>query len=599
MALNHFRRVVPYVYPYGGLAVASICLIFVAGLIGLLAPWPLQILIDHVLPNKPLPAGLQPFFGSFSQGALLALTVTASFFVTVLVHGVAVVDQWVNTKLDQRMALDFRTDLLEHSQKLSMAYHERRRAGHLIFAINSQGESVSRLVMTIPPLGQSAISLVGLVWICSRMDGQLTLIALSISPVLYLATNYYMNHIHARLLSVRSMEGDTLAIIHEAVSMVRVIIAFGREEYEQRRFRQQGERAVSARVNVTVRQALFSLAVASTTALGTAMVLGIGFNHVLQGKITVGQLLVMMTYISMVYQPLATISTTVGSLQEVFINLKIAFEVLDTVPDIEDAPGAVPIARATGRVRFDDVHFSYEGRAETLKGISFDARSGDIVAVVGQTGAGKTTLVSLIPRFYEASQGTVMLDDHDIRGVTLKSLRAQISIVLQEPVLFSGTIARNIGYSRVDATFDDIVSAAKSANAHEFISALPDGYETILGDRGAKLSGGERQRISVARAFLKDAPILLLDEPTSSIDTRTEEVILDALDRLMVGRTTFIIAHRLSTIRRADLVLVLDHGQLVESGSLDELMAREGPYRRLHDLQTRKRQTKVAVAVAE
>jgi ATP-binding cassette subfamily B protein len=598
MQLIYFRRVLPYVSPYWRLAAASLCLIFVAGLTGLLTPWPLQILIDYVLPNKTLPASLVPILGSFSQGTVLLIAVAASFLVTVLVHGIAVVDRYVNTKLEQGMALDFRLALLEHSQKLSMAFHDRRRAGQLIFAINSQGESVSRLVMAIPPLGQSAISLVGMVWICWRMDPQLTVIALSIVPVLYLATNYYMKHIHARLLEVRGMEGEALAIVHEAVSMVRVIVAFGREEHETRRFRQQGEQAIDARVNLTVRQALFSLAIASTTALGTALVLGVGFRHALQGTITVGQLLVILSYISMVYQPLSTISSMVGSLQEVFVSLKIAFGVLDTVPDIEDAPGAVSLERVSGYVGFEDIHFSYEGRAETLKGISFQARPGDVVAVVGQTGAGKTTLVSLIPRFYDASRGSVTIDGHDTRTLTLKSLRRQISIVLQEPVLFSATIASNIAYSRSDATFDQIVEAAKAANAHEFISALPNGYDTVLGERGAKLSGGERQRISVARAFLKNAPILLLDEPTSSIDTKTEEVILDALDKLMIGRTTFIIAHRLSTIRRAELVVVLDHGQLVESGPLDELMARDGPYRRLHELQTRKRQAKAPTPAA-
>ncbi len=582
---QYIPRVFPYLWPYRKLAANSICLIFIGAMAGLLMPWPLLILVDHVLPNKPLPEVLASLTGPLSQITLLYLAVAASFTVTVAVHGIAVFDRYVNTKIEQQMALDFRTDLFEHAQKLSMAYHDQRRTGHLIFAINSQGDSVSRLLMTIPPVGQSVISLVGMVWICWAMDRQLTLIALSIAPLLFISTSYYMRHIHSRLVEVRNMEGEALSIIHEAVTMMRVIVAFAREPFEQRRFRSQGERAADARVKVTVRQALFSLTVATITGGGTALVLGIGFSHALQGKITVGQLLVILSYISMIYQPLAIISTTIGSLQEVFVNLQIAFNLLDTEPEIKDAPGAVQISCASGEVEFQDVHFSYEGRHETLDGISLKAQAGQVTGIVGPTGAGKTTLVSLLPRFYGPSSGRILLDGRDIGTLGLRSLRQQISMVLQEPLLFSGTIVNNIRYGRPEASMEEVLQAAKAANAHDFITALPAGYETLLGERGAMLSGGERQRISVARAFLKNAPLLILDEPTSSIDTKTEGVILDALDNLMVGRTTFIIAHRLSTIRRADTILVLDHGRIVEQGSQEELLRRNGPYRKLYDLQ--------------
>jgi ABC-type multidrug transport system fused ATPase/permease subunit len=315
------------------------------------------------------------------------------------------------------------------------------------------------------------------------------------------------------------------------------------------------------------------------------MVLGIGFVDVLHGKITFGQLLVMLNYVGLVYQPMATISTTIGSLQEVKVNLQVALELLDTKPDVKDLPDATDIGTAVGNVRFENVRFSYEDRLETLRGVNFEAKAGQVVAIVGHTGAGKTTLVSLIGRFYDTTSGQVLLDNRDVRSLTLKSLRHQIGMVLQEPLLFSGTIADNIRYGRPEATMDEIVEAAQAANAHGFITDLPEGYDTVLGERGAKLSGGERQRISVARAFVKNAPILILDEPTSSVDLKTEDVILDALDSLMVGRTTFIIAHRLSTVRRADLVLVLDHGRIVEQGPPEVLLLRDGPYRQLYDLQ--------------
>jgi ABC-type multidrug transport system fused ATPase/permease subunit len=271
----------------------------------------------------------------------------------------------------------------------------------------------------------------------------------------------------------------------------------------------------------------------------------------------------------------------------VYVNLDLAFGILDQVPDIRDAPGAVAVARARGHVVYRDVDFSYAGRTDTLKGVSFEARPGQVVAIVGPTGAGKTTLVSLLPRFYDAIGGRILLDGADVRALELRSLRQQISVVLQEPLLFSGSIAENIRYGRPDATTEEVVAAARAANAHDFIQRLPHGYETELGERGAKLSGGERQRIAVARAFVKDAPILILDEPTSSIDSRTEAVILDALDRLMEGRTTFMIAHRLSTVRRADLILVVDQGRVVEQGTHEHLLAADGLYKQLHDLQNK------------
>jgi len=344
---------------------------------------------------------------------------------------------------------------------------------------------------------------------------------------------------------------------------------------------------VDARVKLTVRQTLFSLAVEMITATGTALVLGLGAYSVMNGELTVGQLLVVMSYLILVYKPLETISHTISSLQDLVISLRVSFNLLDTDPEIKDLPGARAIDRACGSITFDNIHFNYRSRVETLKGISFEVRSGQVVAIVGPTGAGKTTLMSLLPRFYDARKGKVLLDGTDIRTLTLESLRRQISIVLQEPLLFSGTIAENIRYGRLDASMDEIMAAARAANAHDFIMNLPKQYDTELGERGVQLSGGERQRIAVARAFLKDAPILILDEPTSSIDSRTEAVILDALDQLMVGRTTFMIAHRLSTIRRADMVLVLDHGRLVEQGTHDDLLRLGGLYRQLYDMQTR------------
>lgn len=596
--VKYFPRVLHYLRPHWKLAVVSVVLIILGTLASLLVPWPLKILVDSVLQDHPLPPVLRIFFGQPAEmrATLLALAVVGGVLVTLVQHSLTVLDNYVNTKLDQNMVLDIRSDLFQHAQRLSLAFHDRRRTGKLIFAINSQGDAAARLVMTIPPLAQSVLTLIGMFWVLCAIDLHLALLSLVVVPFLYYSVRYYVRHMQPRLYEVRTMESESLSIIHEAMSMLRVIVAFGREDYEYDRFRSQGKRTINARIKLTVLQTLFSLGVSMITAIGTALVLGIGAYYTLQGRVTIGQLLVVISYLALVYKPLETISTKIGSLQELFVGLKVSFDLLDKLPEIADAPGACTIERARGRLVFEHVGFNYRNRVNTLKDISFEVEAGQLVAIVGPTGAGKTTLVSLLPRFYDVKNGRILIDDLDIRAVTLRSLRAQISVVLQEPLLFSGTIADNIRYGRLDATRDEIIVAAQSANAHDFIMRLPKQYDTELGERGAQLSGGERQRIAVARAFLKDAPILILDEPTSSIDSKTEAVILDALDRLSVGRTTFLIAHRLSTIRRADLILVLDHGRLVEQGQHQDLLHKGGLYRQLHDMQTRQAGRRLAGA---
>jgi ABC-type multidrug transport system fused ATPase/permease subunit len=588
-SVKYFPRVLRYLRPYWRLAGVSAALIVLGGLIGLLLPWPLKVLVDNVLGTEPLPPALAGLLGPLAGHgpALLVVTVIAGFLLVVVQNALGVLDNYVNTRLDQGMVLDFRSDLFQHIQRLSLTHHDRRRSGMLIYAINFQADAAARLVMAVSPLAQSALTLIGMFWIAMRMDYQLALLSLAVVPFLYCSVGYYIRHIQPRLEKVRAMEGESLSIIHEAVAMMRVIVAFGREDHEYQRFRSQGEGAVKARVKVTVSQTLFSLAVNTITAAGTTLVLGLGALHVLDGQLTVGSLLVMMAYIASVYKPLEAISTTIGSLQEVLVSLKMAFSVLDIEPDLRDEPGAVDVAQMRGAITFGAVGFSYPGRKDTLRDVSFEARPGQVIAVAGPTGAGKTTLISLIPRFYACQQGSILLDGVDVRRLKLRSLRQHISIVLQEPLLFSGTIYDNIRYGRLQATRDEVIAAARAANAHDFIVQLPKKYDTELGERGAQLSGGERQRIAVARAFLKDAPILILDEPTSSIDSRTEAVILDALDRLMEGRTTFLIAHRLSTIRRADHILVLDRGRLVEQGTHESLLCRGGLYRQLYDMQNR------------
>ena len=615
-AMNILRLILPYLRPHWRLAGGTMVLTLLGALSSILAPWPMKLLIDSVLGSEPLPGILSGVLDPIANDryGLLIFVVLAGLFLTIMVNGMAVLEDYVSTSLDQRMVLDFRSDLFRHAQRLSAGFFERNSTGKLMFRFNNAGSAVGKITVTIPDIVRNVITLVGMFIVVLFIDAELALLSLAVVPFLYYSVGDYSRRVVPRMHRVRAMEMRSISIVHEAITMLRVVAAFNREDREYRKFRDQGEEAVDARIGLTVRQTMFSLVVDGITAVGLAAVLGLGAHHVIQGELTIGELLVIVSYIQSVYTPLQSISNTAGSLQEDFVRLNAAMQLLHAPVEVTEDPDAIELGGVRGDISYQDVHFAYSerlralpdieeeealeeepvpdenqgaaGRSEALRGISFDVNAGQVIAVVGPTGAGKTTLVSLLTRFFDPDEGRVLIDGTDIRKVTLASLRQNVSVVMQEPLLFADTIRENIRYGRLDATQEEIIEAAKNANAHRFIRQKKKKYNTRLGERGAQLSGGERQRISIARAFLKDAPILILDEPTSSIDSRTESVILNSLERLMQGRTTIMIAHRLSTIRNADLIFVMDEGCLVEQGTHEELMANGGLYRQLYNLQS-------------
>ncbi len=574
-----------YAKPYSKSWFAAIGLMAVSAGLAVLMPWPLAFLIDSVLQHdKPIPGPIAGLVGT-SPIRLVAFAAVATLLINALLQGVALLYEYITTKMDQRMLLDLRSDLFQHAQRLSFAYHDRTKTGSFIYRVNSMATSAGNIVMALPPVAQALFTLVGMFWVSYRIDPMLALLAMSIVPPIYYALGHYSQRVLPAVREVAGREMEAISIVHEVLTTLRLVVAFGRERFELMRYRTQAEGALRARVQVTVRQTLFSFVVETLTAAGTGLVMGFGAYHVLTGHLSVGDLTVILAYIAAIYSPVQQISGTLGSLQNDLFHLHKCKELLDMEPEVKEPPDPVDIGRATGDIRYERVHFAYHRRANTLVDVDFHIEPGRRVAVLGPTGAGKTTLVSMLVRYHDPKQGRILLDGQDLRTLSLKSLRTQIAVVHQEPILFSGTIADNIRYGRLDASMREVVEAAKAANAHDFVMRLPHGYDTELGERGAQLSGGERQRISIARAFVRDAPILILDEPTSSIDSKTEAVILDALERLMEGRTTILIAHRLSTIRGADVILVLDEGRLVEMGSHDELLARDGLYTQLWNAQ--------------
>ncbi|HMK12981.1 MAG TPA: ABC transporter ATP-binding protein, partial [Acidimicrobiales bacterium] len=451
-----------------------------------------------------------------------------------------------------------------------------------VYRVDVDSYSIENLVMSgLFPLATAVTTLVVMFGILASRDLTIALLSLTVVPFLYFCLRYYTSTLVTREERVKELESNLLERLYETFSAMRLVKSFAREPYEAERYAKAGDQTMEARIHITWQQSLFGMAVGSITNLGTALVLIVGGIHVMRGQMSVGMLTVVVSYLGAVYGPLSAIAHTTGQLQGAIAGAKRVRAMFALMPETVDAPDAIDAADIRGEIRFEDVGFTYPDGNEVLREITFTAKPGEMIALVGLTGAGKTTLVSLIPRLYSPTKGRVVIDGVDVRQYRVRSLRERIAIVLQDPVLFSGTIADNLRYGRLDSSDAEIEEAARAAHAHEFISRLPQGYQTEIAKAGGNLSGGERQRLSIARAVLKNAPILLLDEPTSSLDAISEEIVFAALRRLRAGRTTIVIAHRLSTVRDADSILVLDGGRIAAKGRHDELLTSSELYRRM------------------
>jgi len=566
------RRVVGELRPHWWRVTLTLFVDLLSTPVILLTPIPLKIVIDSVLGDHPVPGFLSGFPLASSPNGVLWLAAILQVLVVVFAELQTMASYTLSTWTGERITLAFRARLFRHIQRLSILLHDRRGTADSVYRVQYDATAIADITTgCVLPVATSAVALVITLFVIAKLSWQLCLVALVIVPALYYFGSYYTKRMRPRYKAVKGIESDALHVVQEVLTSLRIVKAFGREELEQGRFFEESRRGAGARTKLAFAEGVFGLIVNATTALGSAAVLFIGAKQVESGALTLGQLVLVIAYLAELYAPLKTISGKVAVLQKSMASAERAFEVLDEAPEVPEKPNAVALVRARGKVEFRNVSFDYLERTwprapGVLDDVSFVVPAGTSLGISGRTGAGKTTLISLLVRFFDVESGAVLVDDTDVRDYRLADLRNQLAIVVQDPVLLSTSIAENIAYARPSADHREIVAAAQAADVDDFVRAMPDGYDTLVGERGMRLSGGERQRISLARAFLKDAPILILDEPTSSVDVRTEERIMAAMRRLMVGRTTLMIAHRLSTLEYCDARLHLDNGKLLAPG---------------------------------
>jgi ATP-binding cassette subfamily B protein len=535
--------------------------------LALLMPLPLKMVLDSVLGPHPLPSFLQPLVPSWvtaTPSAILWLAIALMVFISLLQLALRLGTWLLQEYLGEKLTLEFRSKLFEHANRLSLAQHDSRGSTDLTYRIQYDAPAIRWLVMDgALPFLTALLTLLGMLYVIARLDLALGMIALLVVPLIFAFTQLYSKRLRTSWRRVKRTETGALSVIQEVFGAIRVVKAFAQENREQQRLRDIARQGIRERIQVIIAESEYSLLIGIAIAAGTAAVLFFGAEAVRTGRLTSGDLVLVMAYIAQLYAPVQAMGKQITAQQGSLASAERALSILEESPAVVEAPNAKSLQRAKGDISFRGVSFSYNTGCVILQDVNFDVLAGHTVGIIGKTGAGKTTLVNLLTRFYDPTEGAIFLDGSDITTYRISELRNQFSIVLQEPVLFPTSIAENIAYGVPVANYASIVRAAKQANAHDFITKLPEGYNTLVGDRGARLSGGERQRVSLARAFVRDSPLLILDEPTSSVDTTTEAAIMEATERLIENRTTFVISHRHSTLRHCDLLLVLNQGRLV------------------------------------
>src|SRR5436190_5032182 len=589
--MSIYRRVLKYYRGFLPPSLLALSFSFVAIGLNLLKPWPFKIIVDQILPGrlKVFQFGFRPFLGREIQTPVLdtmeaiALLCLAMVIIQLLWSLFSLASNYMFVKIGLQSLLRLRTELYAHLQRLSLKFHDTRRSADSSFRVAYDSQAIQTIYNKgFTNIVASGVTLIGTFAVMLRLDWQLTLLSLAIVPLLIGTIYIFAERIRTQSTSIQEQESALLTQTQEGLSSIRMVHAFGREEFEVSQFREQAHGSLQANLRLTMTNVKSGLAISTLIVIGTAAMYYVGSLHVLAGTLTLGALLVFIAYLVMLYQPLESLTYTAWAMEGATAGARRCFEILDRRDDVVDSDSAITIEKTNGAIAFRNASFGYDSGREILSSINLEIAPNQILGLVGGTGAGKSTLLSLVPRFYDPTAGHVTLDGRDIRDVTKKSLRRQIAIVLQDTLLFSTTVRENIAYGRPDATDDDIRDAARRAQADEFIERLPSGYDSPVGERGGHLSVGQRQRIGIARAFLKNAPILLLDEPTSALDPTTEAAIMDTIKELMHGRTTLIVTHRLATIHGVDRIVVLENGRLVEQGTGPDLLAKHGVYAELY-----------------
>ena len=572
-----YKRILRYIKPYLHVLFAALLCTMLAAAGNLYLPWIFRDMIDKVLTAKD----------AYMLNMISASIVVIFFLRGIFLYGQNYLMSWVG----QRVIIDIRGEVFRKLQRLSMSFYDRNKTGTIMsYVTNDVSALQGAMVDNTVELVTESIILIGSVCAMIYLDWKLTLFTILTFPVVLFFMNFFGKKIRRSGGQIQEAAADITSVLQESVSSARVVKSFVREQYEIERFERENEANLKANLKNAKYMATLTPTIEFVAALGVTLILWYGGNNVIDGETTAGSLVAFLAYAVNISNPIKRITRTTGTIQRALAAAQRVFDVLDLPEEVHDLSDAKELPAVTGSVRFEHVSFSYNAGDEILHDLSFEAKPGQAVGLVGPSGAGKSTIASLLPRFYDCDGGTIRIDGKDIKHVTLDSLRNQVGIVPQETILFNGSVYDNILYGRLDATKEEIEAAAKAANAHNFIMELPEGYNTKLGDRGVNISGGQRQRIAIARAILKDPRILVLDEATSALDTESERVVQEALNRLMVGRTSIIIAHRLSTIKNADRILVLDKGKLVEDGTHDELMEKNGLYAHLYQIQYRNNQ---------